>query len=67
LQRVDLAYADPKLVPLLLTDGERDVLEALVRKLKMSADYFSARRIYGADINPAPHLDTDRVTTFVTD
>jgi hypothetical protein len=35
--------------------------------LRMWQDYFPKARIYGADINPAPHLDNDRVRTFVLD
>ncbi len=35
--------------------------------IKMWADYFPQGHIYGIDVNPAPHLDTDRITTFVAD
>lgn len=35
--------------------------------IKMWADYFPRAHIYGIDVNPAPHLDTDRITTFVAD
>jgi SAM-dependent methyltransferase len=34
---------------------------------KMWAEYFPKARIFGVDINPASHLDTDRITTFVAD
>ena len=34
---------------------------------KMWAEYFPRARIFGVDINPASHLDTDRITTFVAD
>jgi hypothetical protein len=35
--------------------------------IKMWADYFPQAHIYGIDVNAAPHLDTDRITTFVAD
>ena len=35
--------------------------------IKMWADYFPRAHIYGIDVNAAPHLDTDRITTFVAD
>jgi hypothetical protein len=35
--------------------------------IKMWAEYFPRARIFGVDINPAPHLNTDRITTFVAD
>jgi hypothetical protein len=35
--------------------------------IKMWAEYFPRARIFGIDINPASHLDTDRITTFVAD
>jgi hypothetical protein len=35
--------------------------------IKMWHDYFPNGQIFGADINPAPHLDGDRVKTFVLD
>ncbi len=34
---------------------------------KMWAEYFPRARIFGVDINPATHLDTDRITTFIAD
>lgn len=34
---------------------------------KMWAEYFPRGRIFGVDINPASHVDTDRITTFVGD
>jgi hypothetical protein len=35
--------------------------------VKMWADYFPKARIFGIDINSAPYLDTDRITTFIAD
>jgi hypothetical protein len=35
--------------------------------VKMWHDYFENGRIFGLDINPARHLDNDRLTTFVLD
>lgn len=35
--------------------------------VKMWAEYFPKAQIFGIDINPAPYLDSDRVTTFVAD
>lgn len=35
--------------------------------VKMWYEYFPKGRIYGLDINSAPHLDTDRLTTHVVD
>jgi hypothetical protein len=35
--------------------------------VKMWAEYFPKAQIFGIDINPAPYLDTDRITTFVAD
>jgi hypothetical protein len=35
--------------------------------IKMWAEYFPLARIFGIDVNPALHLDTDRITTFVAD
>ncbi len=35
--------------------------------LKMWYDYFPRGRIYGVDINPAAHLDNDRIATYVVD
>jgi hypothetical protein len=35
--------------------------------LKMWHDYFPSGKIYGIDINQCPHLDNDRVKTFVAD
>ncbi|MGF1640956.1 MAG: hypothetical protein ACFCUO_08405 [Rhodospirillales bacterium] len=35
--------------------------------MKMWYDYFPNARIFGIDINPAGHLDNDRVRTFVAD
>jgi hypothetical protein len=35
--------------------------------IKMWAEYFPRARIFGVDINPASHLDTDRIVTFVAD
>ena len=35
--------------------------------IRMWADYFPRAHIFGIDVNPAPHLDTDRITTFVAD
>lgn len=35
--------------------------------VKMWADYFPRAQIFGIDINSAPYLDTDRITTFVAD
>lgn len=35
--------------------------------LKMWHDYFPAASIYGIDVNPATHIDNDRIKTFVVD
>jgi hypothetical protein len=35
--------------------------------IKMWHDYFLKARVYGLDINPAPHLDNDRISTAVVD
>ncbi|QDS87229.1 Demethylmacrocin O-methyltransferase [Rosistilla ulvae] len=35
--------------------------------VKMWQDYFASGMIYAMDINPAQHLDTDRIKTFVVD
>lgn len=35
--------------------------------IKTWYDYFPHAQIMGADINPAPHLDNDRTTTYVVD
>lgn len=35
--------------------------------LKMWHEYFPRARVFAIDVNPAPHLDNDRVTTFVAD
>ena len=35
--------------------------------LQMWQDYFELGQIYAMDINPAGHLDTDRIKTFVVD
>jgi hypothetical protein len=35
--------------------------------IKMWHDYFAKARIYGLDINPAPYLDNDRITTATVD
>jgi len=35
--------------------------------LKMWYDYFPRARIYGVDINPASHIDNDRITTYIVD
>lgn len=44
--------------------GRRDVGAA---SLRTWYDYFPSARVLGADVDPSPHLDDDRVTTFVLD
>jgi len=41
--------------------------DAGAASLRTWSDYFPSARVLGADADPAPHLDGDRVTTYVLD